>query len=349
MLQDIYPVILRYSYPLARIAQTCGVYLTLFVSVHRYLGVCHPFQAKRWITGKPVKCAIFGSILFSFIINSTTWLELTVVPCYSKEFHQLSRHIQLTELQMDYMYGIVMKVITYTLVMFIFPFLILIIVNTRIILALKHSSNMRALHTSRKSLLSKINNSQKSNQNQMAVILNQSYASTALQFSATNFSNFRPMMPRVTKPTTSYHSSTRDSSVTLMLLAIVAMFLTCNGLAFCNNIIEILIFVDKIDSSENESAFEKSVEIANILVSLNSATSIFIYLIFSSKYRLIVKEYLGLKKVHKAYGGALTATSIATRHTFEYPFFRDDLSQNPARLHTFTDLRFPISTCHASE
>ncbi|MCP9262597.1 BMA-FRPR-9 [Dirofilaria immitis] len=231
---------------------------------------------------------------------------------------------------MDYMYGIVMKVITYTLVMFIFPFLILIIVNTRIILALKHSSNMRALHTSRKSLLSKINNSQKSNQNQMAVILNQSYASTALQFSATNFSNFRPMMPRVTKPTTSYHSSTRDSSVTLMLLAIVAMFLTCNGLAFCNNIIEILIFVDKIDSSENESAFEKVSKLP----------------IFCSKYRLIVKEYLGLKK---AYGGALTATSIATRHTFEYPFFRDDLSQNPARLHTFTDLRFPISTCHASE
>uniref|UniRef100_A0A0M3IX90 G_PROTEIN_RECEP_F1_2 domain-containing protein n=2 Tax=Ascaris lumbricoides TaxID=6252 RepID=A0A0M3IX90_ASCLU len=42
---------LQYSYPLARIAQTCGVYLTLFVSVHRFLGVCHPFRAKRWVTG----------------------------------------------------------------------------------------------------------------------------------------------------------------------------------------------------------------------------------------------------------------------------------------------------------
>ncbi|EJW71326.1 hypothetical protein WUBG_17769, partial [Wuchereria bancrofti] len=70
-------------------------------------------------------------------------------------------------------------------------------------------------------------------------------------------------------------------------------------LAFCNNIIEILMFVDKIDNSENESAFEKSVEIANILVSLNSSTSIFIYLIFSSKYRIIVKEYLGLKNTDK--------------------------------------------------
>ncbi|VDN23069.1 unnamed protein product [Gongylonema pulchrum] len=97
------------------------------------------------------------------------------------------------------------------------------------------------------------------------------------------------------------------------------MFLTCNGLAFCNNIIEILIFVDKIDSRESESAFESSVEIANILVSLNSSTSILVYLIFSSKYRTIIKEYLGLKKAQKGYGIALTA-AIAARQTFEFPF-----------------------------
>lgn len=58
---------------------------------------------------------------------------------------------------MNYTYGVVMKVITYTFVMFIFPFLILIIVNTRIVLALKRSASMRALHAGRKSFLSKTN------------------------------------------------------------------------------------------------------------------------------------------------------------------------------------------------
>uniref|UniRef100_A0A915PG58 G-protein coupled receptors family 1 profile domain-containing protein n=1 Tax=Setaria digitata TaxID=48799 RepID=A0A915PG58_9BILA len=332
----------RFSYPLARIAQTCGVYLTLFVSVHRYLGVCHPFRAKRWITGKPVKYVIFGSVVFSFVINATTWLELTVVPCYSIQFRRLSRHIQLTELQMNYTYGVVMKVITYTLVMFVVPFLTLIIVNSRMILALKRSSNMRALHTSRKSLLSKRNSSQKNNQNEVALILNSSsYTTTNVQFPSTNFTNFRPIATRMAKPMTNFHSSARDSSVTLMLLAIVAMFLTCNGLAFCNNIIEILIFVDKIDSSEKESAFERSVEIANILVSLNSSTSIFIYLIFSSKYRHIVKEYLGLKNAHKAYEGALTAAAVAVRHTFEYPFFTRDEIPPSGCLPTSTRFRLP--------
>ncbi|EJD73738.1 hypothetical protein LOAG_18856 [Loa loa] len=352
ILYDTYPLILRYSYPLARIAQTCGVYLTLSVSVHRYLGVCHPFQAKRWITGKPVKYAIFGSVIFSFVINATTWLELTVVQCYSNEYHRFSRHIQLTELQMDYTYGIVMKVITYTLVMFIFPFLILIIVNTRIIVALKHSTNMRALNASGKSLLPKTITSPRNNQNKMAIILNSSSTTTGSQFSSTNTNSLRPIVTRAPKSISNLQSAARDSSVTMMLLAIVAMFLTCNGLAFCNNIIEILIFVDKIDNSENESAFEKSVEIANILVSLNSSTSIFIYLIFSSKYRTIVKEYLGLQNVDKAYSGTLSAATITVRHTFDYPFLMHDRISSRGYLskstksRLSTTLRFPISSKH---
>ncbi|VDM15337.1 unnamed protein product [Wuchereria bancrofti] len=158
------------------------------------------------------------------------------------------------------------------------------------------------------------------------------------------------MAVRSIKPAANFHSSTRDSSVTLMLLAIVAMFLTCNGLAFCNNIIEILMFVDKIDNSENESAFEKSVEIANILVSLNSSTSIFIYLIFSSKYRIIVKEYLGLKNTDKAYSGTLTAAAITIRHTLDYPFLRDDnisprrYLSNSTKSRISSALHFPISS-----
>lgn len=87
-------------------------------------------------------------------------LTLPALPFLALKFKrgECCRHIQLTELQMDYTYGIVMKAVTYTLVMFVFPFLILIIVNTRIIVALKQSTNMRALHASRNSFLSKADN-----------------------------------------------------------------------------------------------------------------------------------------------------------------------------------------------
>ncbi|TKR86907.1 hypothetical protein L596_011406 [Steinernema carpocapsae] len=109
-----------------------------------------------------------------------------------------------------------------------------------------------------------------------------------------------------------------------MLLAIVAMFLGCNGLAFCNNIIEILIFVDSVQSNEaNMALFEKSVEIANILVSLNSATSIFIYLIFSTKYRSIVKQWIGLEKRIRVNAVALT-TAMAAQRALELSIIPDE-------------------------
>uniref|UniRef100_A0A0K0DFK0 G_PROTEIN_RECEP_F1_2 domain-containing protein n=1 Tax=Angiostrongylus cantonensis TaxID=6313 RepID=A0A0K0DFK0_ANGCA len=61
-LHDWFPLILWYSYPIGLSTQTCGVYLTVFVSVHRYVGVCHPFRAKRWVSGGPVRCAIIGDV-----------------------------------------------------------------------------------------------------------------------------------------------------------------------------------------------------------------------------------------------------------------------------------------------
>lgn len=41
----IYPNIVPYVYPLANIAQTASIYLTLMVSLERYVAVCHPLRA----------------------------------------------------------------------------------------------------------------------------------------------------------------------------------------------------------------------------------------------------------------------------------------------------------------
>lgn len=95
-----------------------------------------------------------------------------------------------------------------------------------------------------------------------------------------------------------------------MLLAIVALFLLCNCLAFCISIVESIMLIQS--SNSNESAienedemqqlvklFECSVEISNVLITLNSSTSAVVYLIFSSKYRLVLKTIMHLKKRKK--------------------------------------------------
>ncbi|CAB3397579.1 unnamed protein product [Caenorhabditis bovis] len=312
LLHDYYPLLLWYSYPVGLSTQTCGVYLTVLVSVHRYLGVCHPFRAKRWVSGKPVKWAIIGSIIFSIAINIHTWMELAIVTCYSREFKRPLRSIALTELKNYATFNIITKCILYTLIMFVIPFITLIIVNCRIVVALKESTRMRNGTSIKKNTQSPLKT------------------------------------PSLLKTN---GNSLRDRSVTMMLLAIVAIFLCCNCLAFCNNIYEIvrdargsaLINTTTVEQEESlnvfpnswslfrQWTFDLSVEISNILISLNSSSSMFVYLIFSSKYRSIIKHWLGLEKRKRINGVALT-TAMAAQKALELSILPDEVESRRHRL-----------------
>uniref|UniRef100_A0A1I7V4R2 G_PROTEIN_RECEP_F1_2 domain-containing protein n=2 Tax=Caenorhabditis tropicalis TaxID=1561998 RepID=A0A1I7V4R2_9PELO len=312
LLHDYYPVFLWFAYPVGLSTQTCGVYLTVLVSVHRYLGVCHPFRAKRWVSGKPVKWAIIGSIIFSIVINLHTWLELDIRTCYSNDlFHGPLRSIFLTQLRQNAKYNLITKCIMYTLIMFIIPFITLIIVNCRIVVALKESTRMRNGQSMKKSTQSPLKT------------------------------------PSLLKTN---GNSLRDRSVTLMLLAIVAIFLCCNCLAFCNNIYDNVQLAKRHAQELNsinqtsyppeieeqpqdyngewsifdEWTFDLSVEISNLLISLNSSSSMFVYLIFSSKYRSIIKHWLGLEKRRRTNGVALT-TVMAAQKALELSILPDEV------------------------
>ncbi|CAI5451636.1 unnamed protein product [Caenorhabditis angaria] len=338
LLHNYYPLFLWYFYPIGLTTQTCGVYLTVLVSVHRYLGVCHPFRAKRWVSGKPVKWAIIGSIVFSILINLHTWLELDVLWCYSAEFNRTQRSIALTPMKMDATYHIITRCILYTLIMFVIPFITLIIVNCRIVVALKESTRMRNAHSLKKSTQSRIINN-------FRLLKNAKYSDIFGRFGRLNFNPLKT--PSLLKTN---GNSLRDRSVTLMLLAIVAIFLCCNCLAFCNNIYENVNFqkrerdrvgnvtVEFIDPSNNVTmntidtffgifkswSFDLSVEISNLLVSLNSSSSMFVYLIFSSKYRSIIKHWLGLEKRRRINGVALT-TAMAAQKALELSILPDEV------------------------
>jgi len=60
--------------------------------------------------------------------------------------------IALTSLQKVSTYFVGYRVLTYTIVMFIIPFVTLIVVNTQMIVALKQSSNLRFKSSHRQSL-----------------------------------------------------------------------------------------------------------------------------------------------------------------------------------------------------
>lgn len=65
-----------YMYGLMMTAQTCSVFMTVGVSIHRYIGVCHPYKSVEWLPKKRVTTFIIGLLTFSVIFNTTRFFEV---------------------------------------------------------------------------------------------------------------------------------------------------------------------------------------------------------------------------------------------------------------------------------
>ncbi|VDL84739.1 unnamed protein product [Nippostrongylus brasiliensis] len=132
-------VLIVWFYPMAQTGLTMSVYLTLLVSVHRFLGVCHPFLIRRVSNSSAVKGVIVFAVMFAFIFNTSRWFELQAMPCYSKIHYRESLVVYPTDLMVDSVYTVIYRNAAYTVVMFFLPFAILTFVNLRIIATLRSS------------------------------------------------------------------------------------------------------------------------------------------------------------------------------------------------------------------
>lgn len=65
----VYPKIIRYLYPLSCIAQFVTVYLTLTVTLERYIAVCHPLKARSFCTYGRAQVAVLIIVIVAFIYN----------------------------------------------------------------------------------------------------------------------------------------------------------------------------------------------------------------------------------------------------------------------------------------
>ncbi|XP_039765710.1 FMRFamide receptor [Pararge aegeria] len=67
------------AYPLANVAQTMSVYLTLIVTLERWVAVCHPFRAKALCTSARARWYVLGTAAFAFAYNAPKFFEAEVV------------------------------------------------------------------------------------------------------------------------------------------------------------------------------------------------------------------------------------------------------------------------------
>ena len=132
-MNHLFPYVVAYVYPLALIAQTATIWLTVSFTVERYIAVCHPLKAATMCTISRAKMVIFGVSFGAILYNIPRWFENTLRIVNNRA------EIVSTEFQENANYRKIYYVGLYLLVMCITPVLLLCILNSFLILAVRRS------------------------------------------------------------------------------------------------------------------------------------------------------------------------------------------------------------------
>ncbi|VDP16743.1 unnamed protein product [Soboliphyme baturini] len=137
-------VIASSAYAVGMMAQTTSVWLTVAMSLHRFVGVCLPFKAGRLCSARNTRLVLIIVVLFGVVFNFSRFFEVVVVgSCFAENVNFTIVLLNRTELREDPVYKTILLGWCYTLVMFILPFSLLIFLNTNVIRAIRST---RRLH-----------------------------------------------------------------------------------------------------------------------------------------------------------------------------------------------------------
>ncbi|OAD60755.1 FMRFamide receptor [Eufriesea mexicana] len=128
----VYPKIVRFLYPLSCMAQIAAVYLTLTVTLERYIAVCHPLKAKSFCTYGRAQLAVLVIVIFSFIYNLPKFWEVDYYTEVHWKYNVTVYCLYPADLRDNNLYVTIYVHWMYFFICYLFPFLALVIFNAAI-------------------------------------------------------------------------------------------------------------------------------------------------------------------------------------------------------------------------
>lgn len=128
----VYPMIAPFLFPIAMISQTVSVYLTLIVTLERFVAVCHPLQARSLCTCGRARLYVIVVIVFSVLYNMTRFWEVMIVECMHVEIKRPVKRVFPSPLRNNRVYINVYIHWMYLIFMYFIPFGFLAVLNTAI-------------------------------------------------------------------------------------------------------------------------------------------------------------------------------------------------------------------------
>ncbi|CAL4059958.1 unnamed protein product, partial [Meganyctiphanes norvegica] len=143
MLNFLDSLIPLFIYPVALTAQTGSVYLTVTVTLERYVAVCLPLRARSLITYGRAKIYVSCVALFAVIYNLPRYFETHLIDCIEDNTDELRKILFPTELRNEPLYKEVYITWFYLLFMYLIPFLSLIVFNIFIYREVRTANHQR--------------------------------------------------------------------------------------------------------------------------------------------------------------------------------------------------------------
>ncbi|KZS08072.1 putative FMRFamide receptor [Daphnia magna] len=145
--RHIHPLITPYTFVLGTTAQTSSVYLTLTVTVERYIAVCHPLRARAWCTCKRGRMAVIIIGIGSLLYNLPRFFEVERCLYLDNELGESWIILIPSNLRNDKTYITGYIVALYFLIMNFVPFTSLAILNGAIYKQVRKANRERSLLT----------------------------------------------------------------------------------------------------------------------------------------------------------------------------------------------------------
>ena len=139
------PHAMPWIFPLANIAHTGSTYLTVAVTVERYVAVCHPLRSRSVCTYGRARIYVLAISALVVLYNVPKFLEVEVRPLPVHDGQPVGYMLCPTELRKRDMYIVVYVNCLYLLVMYCLPFGTLLVLNTLIYQHVRVANRARQL------------------------------------------------------------------------------------------------------------------------------------------------------------------------------------------------------------